>query len=106
MGIWLIWFIVAIGVIATKYYTARALTHINLKLAEREKYLSNARLESKVIKSNLDIAKRTLTAARRKIEETREGIEKLKPKLKELEELEKREMQVAKDLIEKMREQG
>lgn len=104
MGIWLIWFIVAIGVIATKYYTARTVTHINLKLAEREKYLSNAKLESKVIKSNVDIAKRALAAAKRKIEDTRELIEKAKPELKELEELEQREMEVARGLIEKMKE--
>jgi hypothetical protein len=52
MGIWLIWFIVAIGVIATKFYTARTVTHINLKLAEREKYLANIKLENKTLKSN------------------------------------------------------
>lgn len=106
MGIWLIWFIVAIGVIATKYYTARTVTHINLKLAEREKYLSNAKLENKTIKSNLEIAKRALGAARRKIEETIELIEKAKPELTELKELEQREMEVARDLIEKMKERS
>lgn len=99
MGIWLIWFIVAVGVIATKYYTARAVIEMNRKLAEREKHLSVTRIGGKVTKSNLDIAKRSLAAAQRKTAENKELIEKLKPELKELEDLEKHEMQLAKELI-------
>jgi hypothetical protein len=56
--------------------------------------------------SNLEIARRTLAAVRRKIEETSDLIAKARPELTELEELEQREMQVAKDLIEKMKGSG
>jgi hypothetical protein len=104
MGIWLIWFLVILAVIASKYYTARAVTEMNLRLSEREKHLAALRSESKVIQNSLAIATRNLAGARRRLEETRGLIERLKPELKELEELEEREMQVAKDLIAKTRD--
>lgn len=104
MGIWFIWFLVILAVIASKYYTARAVTEMNLKLSEREKHLTALRAEHKVIQNSLAIATRNLASARRRLEETRGLIERLRPELKELEELEAREMQVAKDLIAKTRD--
>lgn len=99
MGIWLVWVLVILAVIASKYYTARAVTEMNVRLSERERHLAALRAENKVIQNSLAIATRNLTSARKRTEEVRGLIERLKPELKELEELEEREMQIAKDLI-------
>jgi len=99
MGIWLIWFLVILAVIGSKYYTAKAVTDMNVRLSEREKNLSGLKAENKVIKSSLAIGSRNLVSARKRLEDVREMIERLKPELKALEEIEEREIQVAKDLI-------
>ena len=77
---------------------------MRVNLSKRGAHLSASKAEAKLIKSRLEIARRNRMTTQRRIVETREQIEKLRPELKELEEIEDREMQVAKYLVETVKE--
>ena len=55
MLFWIIWIIVTVAVLVSKFYTVKEVSKLNRMLNEEEKHLSAAKVEAKVSRSSLEV---------------------------------------------------
>ena len=84
MLIWIIWFIVIVAVVVTKYYTVSSASKMKMKLNGLHHHLARAEADDKAAKDSLEVASRTLQEQKRKITAHDDLLDNLRQQLKSI----------------------
>ena len=99
MLFWIIWIIVTVVVLVSKFYTVKEVSKLNRMLSEEEKHLSAAKVEAKVARSSLEVTRRSLIETHRITAGHEKMLDKLKREVTAIEQEEAFKMQESKEKL-------